>query len=550
MKRIFNTLVLTTLLATGAVSCVGDLDQYPHTDTTAKDVYTSADNYQSVLSGIYAAMIQRVSSVSSETRSQNYLRVLWMFQDCSTDALDDVWLAGESLTDINNLSWNAGDSWVSAIYYHIYNIVAMSNELIRNASDDKISGFSETDRTRIVTYRNEARFLRAWAYSHALDFYNKMSFITENNPVGSYIPTIYDRKQMFEYLTGELNSFADELPATNYGHANRGAAWALLARLYLNGEVYTGQPYYTECIAACREVMKDGYTLESDFASLFNADNHLRTNEIIFALACDGANTTTWDATTFITCGSVLQNFTDYEKIYGTKDSGAWDCLRARPDLIDKFGNGDKRALFIGYDRQPYAEKDDYLSEGYYEKSGDTEYVYRDRKKDIASHDNTETGWRVNKWTNLTDAGQSASSCADGGGANTDFPVFRLADVYLMFAEAVVRGGTGGTATEALTLVNDLRTRAFGGLQTGNISAADLTLDFLCDERLRELYMECIRRTDLIRFGKYTSGYQWQWKGGTQEGRDVDPKYAYLPIPEAELSVNPGLRTANTELGY
>lgn len=550
MKRILHTLALCAVLLGGATSCVGDLDQYPHTDTTSKDVYTSADNYEAVLSGIYAAMIQRISSVSSETRSQNYLRVLWMFQDCSTDALDDVWLAGESLTDINNLSWSAGDPWVSAMYYHIYNIVAMSNELIRNASDDRIAGYSEADRQRIVNCRNEARFLRAWAYSHALDFYSRMSFITENDPVGSYEPTIYDRRQMFDYLTGELRSFAYELPATNYGHANRGAAWALLARLYLNGEVYTGQPYWTECIAACREVMKEGYTLESDYMKLFNADNHLRTNEIIFALACDGTHTTTWDATTFITCGSVLQNFADYEKVYGTQDSGAWDCLRARPDLVDRFETGDRRALFISYDRQPYADRETYAAEGYYEKAGDTEYVYRDRAKDIASHDNVETGWRVNKWTNLTDDGQSASSCSDGGGANTDFPVFRLADVYLMLAEAVVRGGEGATRSEALSLVNQVRTRAYGGAQTGNITDADLTLDFLCDERLREFYMECQRRTDLIRFGRYTSGYQWQWKGGVQEGRDVDPKYAYLPVPEAELSANPGLQAANAELGY
>ena len=204
-----------------------------------------------------------------------------------------MWLAGESLTDINNLSWSAGDPWVSAMYYHIYNIVAMCNELIRNASDDRIAGYSEADRTRIVTCRNEARFLRAWAYSHALDFYAKMSFITEKDPVGSYIPTIYNRQQMFDYLTGELRSFADELPETNYGHANRSAAWALLARLYLNGEVYTGTSYYTECISACRKAMEGGYTLESDYAKLFNADNHLRTNEIIFALACDGTHTTT-----------------------------------------------------------------------------------------------------------------------------------------------------------------------------------------------------------------------------------------------------------------
>lgn len=524
----------------GSSSCVGSLDQYPHTSTTSNDVYSSVEGYQMTLGGIYAAFIQRISNVSSEARSQNYIRTLMMFQDCSTDACDAIWLAGESLTDVNGLSWNAGDPWCSAMYYHIYNIVAMTNELVRNATDEeKLSGFNEQERAQIEKYCLEARFLRAYAYTQAIDFYNRMPFVTEEDGVGTYIPRTYDRTQMFAYVTGELEEIAPLLEKTNYGHANRGAAYALLARLYLNGETWTGTPYYDECITACNHVIEDGYTLESDYSSLFNGDNHLRTNEIIFAFACDGTNTTTWDATTFITCGEVLANFEDYEDVWGTEGSGAWNNLRARPDLVNAFEAGDSRACFISYDRT--AIKDD--------QDNTTGYNETPRSKDISAHDDASTGYRVCKWTNLTDEGGPASFCGEGGGANTDFPVFRLADVYLMIGEACLRGGEGVTRSEALGYVNDVRKRAFGS-DSGNIGDGDFTLDFLCDERLREFYLECIRRTDLIRFGKYTSGYSWQWKANVSEGADVDSRFRFLAIPEAEYSVNPETQAINNELGF
>lgn len=539
-KTIIIYITAMLMLLPASNSCTGSLDQYPHTSDTSKNVFSTPEGYGETLRGIYAAFIQRISSVSTESRSQNYLRVLWMFQDCSTDALDAIWLSGESLTDVNGLSWTAGDGWVSGMYYHIYNIVAMCNDLIKNASDEELlSKFTDSEREVIELYKNEARFLRAYAYSHAIDFYYKMPFVTEADGIGSYIPVTYDRKQMFGFLSGELEDIAPKLKDKSYGHANSYAAYALLARLYLNAEVYTGEKHYTECITACKEVLKGGYSLEPDYSRLFNGDNHLRTNEIILAFACDGANTTTWDATTFITCGSVLSGFDDYELVYGTQDSGAWNNLRARPELVNKFSAEDKRALVIGYDRT--AEKD---SEG-----NTTGYTQTPRSKDITLHDDASTGYRLNKWTNLTDEGKPASICSDGGGANTDFPVFRLADIYLMLAESVVRGGEGSSRSEALSLVNEVRSRAFGS-DSGNIGDGDLTLDFLCDERLRELYMECIRRTDLIRFGKYTSGYNWQWKGNILEGTDVDPKYRFLPAPEAEYSANPEMKAANAELGY
>ncbi|MDE6467642.1 MAG: RagB/SusD family nutrient uptake outer membrane protein, partial [Muribaculaceae bacterium] len=127
-------------------------------------------------------------------------------------------------------------------------------------------------------------------------------------------------------------------------------------------------------------------------------------------------------------------------------------------------------------------------------------------------------------------------------GVNTDFPIFRLAEIYLTAAEAVVRGGSGMDRTEARNLVNELRRRAFGNTDA-DISDAQLNLDFILDERARELYYELHRRTDLVRFGKFTTAaYLWQWKGGVIDGRAVDARYNIYPIPATELSANPNLK--------
>jgi len=131
---------------------------------------------------------------------------------------------------------------------------------------------------------------------------------------------------------------------------------------------------------------------------------------------------------------------------------------------------------------------------------------------------------------------------------NTDFPVFRLADVYLMLAESVIRGGTGSSMSTALGYVNQLRSRAFGADYdtAGKLQASDLTQKFILDERARELYWEATRRTDLIRYNLFTTAdYIWQWKGGIKSGTSVDSKYNIYPIPTSDLMANPNLKNEN-----
>ncbi|HPT32924.1 MAG TPA: RagB/SusD family nutrient uptake outer membrane protein, partial [Prolixibacteraceae bacterium] len=149
-------------------------------------------------------------------------------------------------------------------------------------------------------------------------------------------------------------------------------------------------------------------------------------------------------------------------------------------------------------------------------------------------------GYAVTKWSNLSSTGAMGS---DPYYMDTDFPVFRLGAAYLMYAEAVLRGGSGGSAATALQYVNALRTRAYGGSIKGNIGSGDLTLDFIIDERGRELYWECVRRTDLIRFGKFSgSSYIWTWKGGVKDGAATDNKYNLFPLSSADIAANPNLK--------
>lgn len=521
MKKIVSIILVAGMFMLS--SCLGDLDQLPITETTSKDVYQSAENYRAVLAKLYVAFVINGQEKGggnadlSSNNGQDYMRCFFNLQECGTDELASTWLEGDKTRDITFLSWDANDPWVADMYYRIFYNIALCNEFLRNATDDKISGFTTTEQADIREYRAEARLLRALAYYHAMDLFLNIPFVTEQDPVGAYAPPRYTSAQVFEYLESELKEITEQLKprsASVYGRANKATAYALLAKMYLNAEIYIKEARNSECIAACKNVIAEGYTLESDYKKLFNADNHLRTNEIIFSFPVDAIYTVSWGATTHIICGAV-SNTSDFQKPEDYGVTSGWGMFRIRGEVPALFNEADGRGLFF--------------------TEGQTQYL------DVI--ENQSNGYFVEKWTNLTDGGQAASNTADGG-VNTDYPVFRLADIYLMLGEAVARGGAGATKAEALGYINQLRERAFGDSfsSQGILKESDLTVDFFLDERARELYWECTRRTDLIRYNKFTtSSYIWQWKGGAKDGITVDSKYNYYPIPTAELTANPNL---------
>ena len=518
-----NILFVCALLL---ASCTDDLNQYPHTQTTSADVYSKAENYKAVLGKLYVSFViagqeKDGNKDLSSNSGYDYMRCYFNLQECGTDEIASTWLEGDKVRDLTYITWDANDPWVSDMYYRIYYTISLCNEFLRNAGDEQISNFTESEQADIRHYRAEARFMRALAYYHALDLYRNIPFVTEADPVGAFTPPRYTAAQVFDYIETELKAIdGDLLDKDNceYGRASKAADYALLAKLYLNAEVYTGQARYTDCITYCNKIIDAGYSLEPDYKKLFNADNDKRTNEIIFAFPVDAVHTVSWGATTYIICGEV-SNASDLQKPADYGVTSGWGMFRVRGEIPALFDAKDGRGLFF--------------------TQGQTQY--------LDAVDNQSNGYFVTKWTNLTDDGIQASN-TDDGGVNTDFPVFRLADVYLMLAESVIRGGTGSSVSTALGYLNQLRARAFGNdyETAGKLSEADLTKDFILDERARELYWECSRRTDLIRYNKFTtSDYLWQWKGGVKSGVAVDSKYNIYPIPASDLTANPNLTNEN-----
>ena len=277
---------------------------------------------------------------------------------------------------------------------------------------------------------------------------------------------------------------------------------------------------YDQCVTHINEVIAGGYTLNPNYLNNFNADNHL-SPEMIFTLQSDGNVTQNYGPTTVMVngqVGSIEQN----GLAVGVASGGWGGALRLRKQFVQKFDGG----AFSTDQRNTI------LPPG-------------DRPIDITNVTNQGQGYILQKYSNISSTGIVGPNATF---VNTDFPLFRLADAYLMYAECAVRGASGATMGQAVTYVNLLRERANGGSTSANISEGNLTLNFLIDERSRELHWEGHRRQDLIRFGKYTGGsYNWAWKGGGQNGLALPPNMKLFPIPTASLAANPNL-TQN--IGY
>lgn len=522
-------------LVLGLSSCIDDLNQSPIVKTGAEGVYGTAFGCKQALGKLYVSFViagqefggGAADLSTSGSESFDLMRCYINLQEAGTDEMVYTWASGDNLLDVSYLSWDPSDPWVTDCYYRVYYTIALCNDFLKHTTDDAIAGFTPEEQNDVHVYRAEARFLRALAYYYALDLFGQGPFVDENTPNVDYLPEAYTSAQLFGYIESELKGIENELlepRANEYGRADRAAAWALLARLYLNAEVYTGTAHYTDCLTYCKKIVDSpaGYSLEHDYSKLFNADNNLRTNEIIFPFVVDATTTVSWGATTYLCAGAVsndnsLQNPEDFGLTSG------WGSYRVRGEFSELWGDVD-------------ASEDSRCM--LFTNSGSIDPWLNNGIEDAS------TGYLSEKWTNLTDDGKAASN-TQSNGVSTDFPVFRLADVYLMIAESVLRGGTLYSRAEALGFLNELRERAYGD-QSGNISDAQMNLDYIIDERGRELYLECVRRTDLIRFGRFTSDqHLWQWKGGVLNGRGVDSRYNVYPIPANEIAVNPNLSNPN-----
>lgn len=502
-----------------AVGSCTDLTELPQSSTTETNVFSDASSYVSAIAKVYAGLALSgqqgpagnpdISGID-EGFSQ-YLRLYWETEELPTEEAVIAW-NDIGLPEMNTGLWTAQSNMVVAMYYRIFFQVSLANEFLRQTTDDKLTArgnVSTALRDSIHEYRAEARFLRALSYWHGIDLFGNIPLVTENDPVGSTPPTQSTRLDIYNYVVSELTAIRSQLPtpgANAYGRATGPAADMLLAELYLNAGVYTGTADYANALTSAQAVISSGaYSLDPKYQHLFQADNNT-SPEIIFAITQDGLKTQTYGGVTFLahaSCGGSMSNST-----YGI--DGCWWGIRLKLEAFNLYAAGDNRTAF-------------------FYSSGQTDTVF--------SIGNFPNGIAAPKFQNVTSTGAAGSN---GTFVDTDFPMFRLGEAYLIYAEAQLRGG-GGTRAQALTYVNALRERAYGGT-SGDITDPQLTLAFLLDERGRELLWEAHRRTDLVRYGLFTGGTKvWEWKGGTLAGTATASYRDLYPLPASELVANPNL---------
>jgi hypothetical protein len=539
-KNIIKLVLVAGLIVASVTSCKKNLVLTPNNAITSKQVFSTPADITDAMAKVYGAFaltgntgpygsadIQGVDEGTSD-----FFREFWNVQELTTD--EAVITYGDpGVQDLHNMVWSASNAVSQGLYYRCMYQITLCNNFIQQTTPAMLAknGITGADATNVAYYVAEARFLRAFQYWVMMDVFGTAPFVTDATPIGSVIPSQISRSALYAYVVSELKAIDPLMVKPNqnsYGRADEAAVWALLARVYLNAQVYTGTADYADAMTYAQKVIStSGYGLIPNFANLMLADDNLnsipgggKTSEFIFTINYDGIKTQGYGGSQYLTHAPVGGSMPVVK--FGI--SGGYAGSRTTSNIISLFpapattdgsqfpsnGNPDTRA----------------------------EFWYPGQSLTINNVTTFTDGLGVCKFRNVTSTGAQGSSPTF---CDVDLPLFRLPEMYLIYAEAAVRSNTN--LATALTYINLLRTRAYGGSTAGNITADQLTAQFILDERARELFWEGFRRTDLIRYGLFTSStYVWPFKGGVKNGTGVADFRNLFPIPSSDLAANPNLK--------
>ncbi|MFN3967710.1 RagB/SusD family nutrient uptake outer membrane protein [Flavobacterium sp.] len=530
MKKI--NFIYALIAFAGLSSCTSDLDVVSEDPRVLSDeiLYSTAAGYKQALGGVYgnlsltgtgdagSSFLQGVDAGTSQ-----FGRCLWYLQNLTTDEVIWSYEGDAGTAELQRNTWTSSNPLLIGMYSRTMVEVAFANEFLRQSTPEKLASRGITnpvDVANIETYRSEVRALRAFAYYNLMDLFGKAPFITENDPLNFKGPQ-YDRAQLFAFVESEMLEVLPNLkPArTNeYGRLDQAFAKMVLAKIYLNAEVYIGQNRYADCMTQCADVIGSGYTLNPDYLNNFKADNET-SPEMIFTLQSDGVSTQNYGPTT-VMCNGQVGSLEGNGSAIGV---GGWGgALRLRKQFVQKFDG-------IDYD---FDTRKTITGGG-------------PRSLEINDISNKDQGYILKKYSNISSTGIPGPSSTF---VNTDFPLFRLADAYLMYVEAQMRkdGANNGSSTAnasatSLGYLNELRDRA-NGYDFPDFTQSQVTLQFIIDERSRELHWEGHRRQDLVRFDLYTGGaYNWAWKGNGINGISISNNRKLFPLPAQTIAANPNL---------
>ncbi len=466
-----------------------------------------------------------------------FVRMIWELQEFPTD---ECWIPWNDpgLPEIRTIKWNSLNQLVQGLYYRFYLNITLCNHFLENATADG-------DGANQIA---EVRFLRAFNYYYLLDMFGSVPF---SDKVNAQKKPQYTRVELYNWLEAELKELEAILPATriNDFRVDQYAAKMLLARMYLNAEVYTGTAHYDLAAQYAKQVMDGPHKLHtvsaggvySPYQEMFMGDNYRvmggPSGEGLLIIYQDGINAQCWGGSTFLV--AACRDKTVY---VNPATSEGWAGFRCTPEFVDKFidvsltgttlYNEFDMPGILGDDRAILCSK---LNTGKPVVKADTTLL-ADSLVTRGNMGEFYDGWSMLKWTGRYIAnplGEDITVIPHGTQfPDTDIPFMRVGEAYMTYAEAQFRLGN---TTEATNAIQALRDRA------NNTTPFTLSLDFLLDEWCREFYAEGRRRIDLVRFGKFagpTADYHWEGRGGNTSEQGLvtlDKKFNVYPIPESDI---------------
>lgn len=558
-KKILLTVITCLLLVLS--SCLDDLDQDKPNNEDITNIINE-EGARSFLAKIYSgfglssnqgpADENDLTATDGDQGALVFLRGLITMQEFPTDEAIWNW-KDEGIVELVNINWDYTTKYAYTFYQRAMLNIRYCQEYLKLF--DVSTGIPD-----IELYRNEVRAIRDLNYYYLIDLYGNPGVVWDDSPLDDkgFYPSQIGRAELFHKIVADLEDLSENsnLPSSpgmsTYGRMTKPVVWTVLAKLYLNAEVYTGTAMYDKALTYCEKVIGAGFGLEEHYNNLFCAENHLspsKGNEIIYAIPFDDTNAKSYGGTSMLIHGAFggALNGT----WFGNNETG-WTCLKPKETLIAKFDDvpdagldrfrsntkADSRYIFsdvLTYETSGVTVPDPTWP--FDPATGQILYEVKARREVPSKLADWDAGYLCYKFTNL---GWDNAKVPLTDFPNTDFALFRLADIYLMYAECAIRGY--GNKALALQYVNAIRERAYKGTAAGQVTSGDLTLDFILDERSRELYWEGQRRSDLIRFGKFTQGYVWPYKGGAEEGiANIDSRYNLYPISDRDLTSNPNL---------
>ena len=536
MKKYIYILVAALTLS----ACVHDLDTLPLNETDPIAEYVYGNSEEAYLQGLTRLYFQFATNDLTDLQSMDggaseLVRAFWSLQETSTDEAKCSWGNDAWVRALNTNTWSGTQNdAVYAVYVRTLQGISYINEYLRQTAPAKLSerGVDAVLAGKINEFRAEARFLRAYLYWMALDTFGNVPFITENSPIGgAYYPKQASRADVFNYCISELENLlkdGSDMPEPRhlYPRADKGSAAGLLARMYLNASVYTGTPMWSQAKAVCEGIFDMDYTLCPDFAYLFRGDNGQNMQarqEFLWCVDYSNANTQSYGGTFYLMAAALAStDITDESRPNGQRHG--WAGLRVPYEFVESHFAVTGQDYETGVYETVDARGRMFYIKGRHQSMEDNLYDYM-------------YGWSCLKFNNIPHDQTNESFLATSAikdFSDADFPMIRLAEIYLIYAEACMRLGD---ASPAMPYIDELASRA------GVASPEEITEEFLIAERGRELMWEGHRRTDLIRFGLFhTDEYLWPYKGGDSfEGQPFPAYKCVFALPPTELAANPEL---------